>query len=78
MKTRTNMRQGNDHAFEGGSADQYVIESWIGALSLSVPETEEWTFARSVRDFSTRFLKREACRLNRVIMFPAQTKGFAT
>jgi len=52
------MRQGNDYAFVGGSPDQYVIESWIGAPSRSVPETEEWTFTRSVRDFCTHFLKR--------------------
>lgn len=52
------MRQGNDYAFVGGSPDQYVIESWIGAPSRTVPETEEWTFTRSVRDFSSHFLKR--------------------
>ncbi len=52
------MRQGNDYAFVGGAPDQYVIESWIGAPSRSVPETEEWTFTRSVRDFCTHFLRR--------------------
>jgi len=52
------MRQGNDYAFVGGAPDQYVIESWIGAPSRSAPDTEEWTFTRSVRDFCARFLKR--------------------
>jgi hypothetical protein len=51
------MRQGNDYAFVGGAPDQYVIESWVGAPSVAAPETEEWTFTRSVRDFSKRFVK---------------------
>ena len=51
------MRQGNDYAFVGGSPDQYVIESWVGAPSRAVPETEEWTFTRSVRDFCARFVR---------------------
>jgi hypothetical protein len=50
------MRQGNDYAFVGGSPDQYVIESWIGAPSRPAPETDEWTFTRSVRDFCRRFV----------------------
>jgi hypothetical protein len=52
------MRQGNDYAFVGGAPDQYVIESWVAAPSASVPETEEWTFTRSVRDFSKRFVEK--------------------
>jgi hypothetical protein len=51
------MRQGNDYAFVGGAPDQYVIEIWVGAPSVAVPETAEWTFTRSVRDFSQRFVK---------------------
>ena len=51
------MRQGYDYAFVGGAPDQFVIESWVGAPARAVPETEEWTFARSVRDFSQRFVK---------------------
>jgi hypothetical protein len=50
------MRQGYDYAFVGGAPDEYVIESWVGAPSRSLPETEEWTFARSVRDFCRRFV----------------------
>lgn len=52
------MRQGYDYALVDGSPDQYVIESWVDAPSRSVPETGEWTFTRSVRDFSRRFVKR--------------------
>lgn len=51
------MRQGNDYVLAGGSPDEYVIESWVGAPSCAVPETGEWTFSRSVRDFCKRFAK---------------------
>ncbi|MDD4871604.1 MAG: hypothetical protein PHR77_13690 [Kiritimatiellae bacterium] len=51
------MRQGYDYAFVGGTPDQYVIESWIEAPSCSLPEADEWTFTRSVRDFCRRFPK---------------------
>jgi len=50
-------QQGHDYAAVGGSPDQYVIESWIDAPSRSVPETADWTFTRSVRDFCRRFPK---------------------
>jgi hypothetical protein len=56
------IRQGNDYAFVGGAPDEYVIESWVGAPSRAVPETEEWTFTRSVRDFCRRFVKANAAR----------------
>jgi hypothetical protein len=51
------MRQGYDYANVDGRPDQYVIESWIGAPSESVPETGDWTFTRSVLDFARRFVK---------------------
>jgi hypothetical protein len=51
------MRQGNDYAFVGGAPDSYIIQSWIGAPSRAVPETAEWTFTRSVRDFCNRFIE---------------------
>jgi hypothetical protein len=51
------MRQGYDYAFVGGAPDEFVIESWVGAPLRAVPETEDWTFARSVRDFCRRFVK---------------------
>ena len=50
------MRQAQDYAAIGGSPDEYVIESWVGAPSQSVPETADWTFTRSVRDFVERFV----------------------
>jgi len=52
------MRQGYDYTQVGGAPDQYVIESWIGAPSHSVPETGDWTFTRSVLDFAKRFARR--------------------
>jgi hypothetical protein len=42
-----------------GAPNQYVIESWVGAPSVAVPETDERTFTRSVRDFSKRFAKEQ-------------------
>ena len=50
------MQQGYDYRFVGGAPDQIVIQSWVGAPSRAVPETGEWTFARSVRDFCRRFV----------------------
>jgi hypothetical protein len=52
------MRQGYDYANVGGAPDQFVIESWIGAPSHSVPETGEFSFTRSVLDFAHRFVPR--------------------
>ena len=52
------MQQGYDYALVQGSPDQYVIESWLEAPTRSTPETEPWTFTRSVLDFSRRFVKR--------------------
>ena len=51
------MQQGYDYLFNGGAPDQYVIESWVGAPTRSVPETDDWTFTRSVRDFVNKFVK---------------------
>lgn len=50
------MRQGYDYAMVGGAPDQFVIESWVGAPSRSVPETDDFTFTRSVRDFVRKFV----------------------
>jgi hypothetical protein len=49
------MRQGYDYALIEGAPEQLVLESWIDAPSRSLPETAEFTFTRSVRDFSRRF-----------------------
>ncbi len=52
------MQQGYDYAAVDGAPQQYVIESWINAPSRCLPETGEFTFTRSVRDFSRKFAKR--------------------
>jgi hypothetical protein len=52
------MRRGYDYALVQGSPDQYVVQSWLDAPSHSVPETEQWSFTRSVLDFSRKFVKR--------------------
>ena len=51
------MQQGYDYSYLRGAPDQVVIESWVGAPSRSVPETGDWTFTRSVRDFCQHFVK---------------------
>lgn len=53
------MKQGDYYEAVGGTPDQYVIESWVGAPSRSVPETDEWSFTRSVLDFCDKFVKRK-------------------
>ncbi|MCX7011466.1 MAG: hypothetical protein NTW86_02660 [Candidatus Sumerlaeota bacterium] len=53
------MQQGYDYALVDGAPDQYVIESWVGAPSRSVPETADFTFTRSVRDFVRTFVTKE-------------------
>jgi hypothetical protein len=50
------MQQGYDYAMAQGRPDEYVIESWVGAPSRSVPESDEFTFTRSVRDFVKKFV----------------------
>ena len=51
------MEQGYEYRRAGGAPDQYVIESWVGAPSHAVPETGDWTFTRSVRDFARKFVQ---------------------
>ena len=53
------MRQGDDYLMAGGAPDQYVIESWVGAPSRAIPETDDFTFTRTVRDFAHEFVKRQ-------------------
>jgi len=52
------MHQAGDYAIVGGAPDRAVIQSWLEAPSHSVPETGDWTFTRSVRDFCRRFAPR--------------------
>lgn len=51
------MRQGYDYALSGGSPDEYVIQSWIGLPPRILPETDNYTFTNSVRDFIKRFIR---------------------
>lgn len=51
------MQQGYDYALVGGAPDQYVIESWVGAPAQALPDTGDFTFTRSVRDFVRKFVK---------------------
>jgi hypothetical protein len=52
------LQQGYDYALLNGKPDAYVIESWIQAPSQCLPETGDWTFTRSVRDFARKFAQR--------------------
>jgi hypothetical protein len=49
------MQQGYDYALVDGSPDQIVVQSWIDAPSRSLPETADYTFARTMLDFTRRF-----------------------
>ena len=51
------LQQGYDYLSIDGRPDQYVIESWVGAPSRCVPETADWTFTRTVRDFCQHFVR---------------------
>jgi hypothetical protein len=52
------MQQGYDYAAAGGMPEQYVVESWINAPARCVPDSGEFTFTRTVRDFSRKFAPR--------------------
>lgn len=54
---RKHIDKPDDYALVRGRPDQYVIESWIKAPSKSTPESEPWTFTRSVLDFTRKFVK---------------------
>ncbi len=49
------MQQGYDYAYVDGAPDQYVVESWVSAPARCLPETGDFTFTRSVRDFVKKF-----------------------
>jgi hypothetical protein len=52
------MQQGYDYAMVDGRPDQIVLQSWLtDAPTRSVPEADDYTFTRSVRDFCRRFVK---------------------
>jgi hypothetical protein len=47
----------SDHFGRGdGGPDQYVIESYVGAPLRTIPDTDEYTFTRSVLDFTRKFV----------------------
>jgi hypothetical protein len=51
------MTQGYIYAIVDGHPDQYVIESWVGAPAHIIPETQEFTFTRTIRDFVHTFVQ---------------------
>ena len=51
--------QAYDYALVDGRPDQFVIESWIEAPSRCIPESGDFTFTRSVRDFARTFAKKK-------------------
>jgi hypothetical protein len=51
------MGMGYDYASVGGKPDQYVIESWVGAPSTVVPETNALSFTGSALYFYNKFVK---------------------
>ena len=53
------MRQGYDYALVDGAPDHFVVQSWLEAPSRCLPETDPWSFTRSVWDFAKKFGKKE-------------------
>ena len=52
------MRQAEAYKKAGGCPDQYVVESWIrGIPEKLIPETDEWTYTKSVLDVYNRYVK---------------------
>jgi hypothetical protein len=52
------LQQGYDYALVDGAPDQYVIESWVDGPPHALPETDQFSFTRSVLDFSRKFVPR--------------------
>jgi len=50
------MSEGEAYKLVGGKPDIYCIESWTHR-PLAVPESDQWSFSRSVIDFCDRFVK---------------------
>jgi hypothetical protein len=51
------MRQAQEYLMVDGRPDQYVIESWVGAPDRTIPDSADFTFTRTVRDFVTKFVR---------------------
>src|SRR5258708_6461210 len=50
------MSQGRFYAATGAVPDQYVIESWISLPKQALPDSADYTYTRSVRDFTRKFV----------------------
>lgn len=53
------IQQGYDYALVHGSPEQYVVQSWVNGPSRTTPESDQWTFTRSVLDFNRMFVQRK-------------------
>jgi hypothetical protein len=51
------MQQGYDYAMVQGSPDHYVVQSWLDGPVHTTPDSDPFTFTRSVLDFARRFAK---------------------
>jgi hypothetical protein len=51
------MQQGYDYALVRGAPAQYVVQSWVDGPLQTIPETDQWTFSRSVLDFHRTFVE---------------------
>jgi hypothetical protein len=52
------MSQGRAYAATGAVPDQYVIESWISLPKQALPDSADYSYTRSVRDFTRQFVQR--------------------
>ena len=53
------IQQGYDYALVQGAPEQYVVQSWVGGPPRAIPETDSWTFTRSVLDFQRTIVQRK-------------------
>jgi len=53
------IQQGYDYALVHGAPEQYVVQSWVNGPPRTIPETDPWTFTRSVLDFHRIFVQRK-------------------
>lgn len=51
------MHEGYAYANIGGKPDQFVIESWISAPSVTLPDSAQFSFTNSVLDFADQFAR---------------------
>jgi hypothetical protein len=53
------IQQGYDYALVRGAPEQYVVQSWVNGPPRIMPETDPWSFTRSVLDFHRIFVQRK-------------------